>query len=81
MNTTNMIWGIVSIVGMLIGFIPCIGALNWLVIPFAGVGIVLGIIGIVIEKESKTGSIAGLIMCIVAVCFGTVRLAIGGGLF
>lgn len=81
MNTTNIIWGIVSIVGMLVGFIPCIGALNWLVIPFAGIGVILGIIGIVVEKQTKGGSIAGLIMCLVAVIFGTIRLAIGGGMF
>lgn len=80
MNTLNLIWGILSLVGMFIGFIPCVGALNWLVIPFAGVGVILGIVGIVIEKDSKSGSIAGLCMCLAAVIFGTIRLALGGGM-
>lgn len=79
MNTLNYIWGILSILGMILGFIPCVGALNWLVIPFAGVGVILGIIGIVIEKQSKTGSIAGLVMCLIAVVFGSIRLIMGGG--
>ena len=79
MNTLNIVWGVLAVLGMFFGFIPCLGAFNWINIPFAGVGVVLGVIGLVVEKDSKGGSIAGLIMCGIAVVFGTVRLALGGG--
>ncbi|MCB0722529.1 MAG: hypothetical protein KDC73_03930 [Ignavibacteriae bacterium] len=79
MNTLNIIWGSLSILGMIFGFIPCFGAFNWINIPFAGVGVILGIVGIAVEKGNKNGSIAGLIMCLVAALFGAVRLLMGGG--
>lgn len=79
MNTLNIIWGSLAILGMLFAFIPCFGAFNWLNIPFAGIGVILGIVGIAIEKQTKGGSIAGLIMCSVAVIFGAIRLLLGGG--
>ena len=41
MQVFSLLWGIVAIIGMLIGFVPLLGALNWLNIPFAGVGIIL----------------------------------------
>ena len=79
MNILNIIWGSLAILGMLFAFIPCFGAFNWINIPFAGIGVILGIVGIAIEKNSKGGSIAGLIMCSVAVIFGAIRLLLGGG--
>ena len=79
MNTLNIIWGSLAILGMLFAFIPCFGAFNWLNIPFAGIGVILGIVGIAIEKQNKGGSIAGLIMCSAAVIFGAIRLLLGGG--
>jgi hypothetical protein len=79
MNTLNIIWGSLAVIGMIFGFIPCFGAFNWINIPFAGVGVILGIVGLAVEKDSKGGSIAGLIMCSAAVVFGAIRLVIGGG--
>ena len=79
MNILNIIWGSLAILGMIFGFIPCCGAFNWINIPFAGIGVILGIIGLAVEKNSKGGSLAGLIMCSVAVVFGAIRLLLGGG--
>ena len=79
MNILNIIWGSLAILGMIFGFIPCFGAFNWINIPFAGIGVILGIVGIAVEKDSKGGSIAGLIMCSAAVVFGAIRLLLGGG--
>ena len=80
MQVLSLVWGILAGVGMLIGFIPCLGALNWLNIPFAGVGFLLSIIAFATTKEdSKGGSIAGIIICGVAMLFGLIRLIVGGG--
>ena len=35
LNSITLAWGILAICGMFIGFIPCLGSLNWLNIPFA----------------------------------------------
>jgi hypothetical protein len=68
-----------AVIGMLVGFIPCLGALNWLNIPFAGVGIVISAIALGTSEGEKQGAVAGLICCSVAVLFGFFRLIIGGG--
>ena len=41
MQVLSLLWGILAIVGMVVGFFPCLGSLNWLNIPFAGVGIIV----------------------------------------
>ena len=41
MQTVSLIWGILALVGMLVGFVPFYGALNWLLIPFAGIGAIV----------------------------------------
>ena len=80
MQTISLIWGILAVIGMLVGFIPCVGAFNWLNIPFAGVGVIISAIALGTSKDpSKNKSIAGLICCIVAILFGFIRLVIGGG--
>ncbi len=79
MNTLNIVWGVVAILGMIFGFIPCLGWFNWFNLPFAGIGVILGIVGVATEKGSKTGSIVGLCLCLVAILLGGIRLLIGGG--
>ncbi len=83
MQILSLFWGILSIIGMLIGFIPCLGAYNWINIPFAAIGFILSIISIVNAGpgESKSTGTAGLIMCAGAMIFGLIRLTIGGGVF
>lgn len=82
MQTLSLVWGILSIVGMLVGFIPCLGSLNWLNIPFAGLGLIISIIVLATTKQGgKGGSIAGVVCCGIAILFGLIRLALGGGIF
>lgn len=81
MQTLSLIWGILSIVGMGIAFFPCLGSLNWMNIPFSGVGLIVSIIALARKKEEKKGgSIAGIICCGIAILFGIIRLVAGGGL-
>ncbi|MBM3892308.1 MAG: hypothetical protein FJ388_24600 [Verrucomicrobia bacterium] len=80
MQVLSLIWGILAIVGMLIAFLPCLGSLNWLNIPFSVIGLIISIIALVTTKEGKKGSsIAGLVLCGIAVVFGLLRLILGGG--
>jgi VIT1/CCC1 family predicted Fe2+/Mn2+ transporter len=66
--------------GMFVAFLPCLGSLNWLNIPFSVVGLVIGIVAFVTSKEAKKGAgIAGIVMCGIAVVFGMIRLIAGGG--
>jgi hypothetical protein len=81
MQTLSSVWGILAIIGMLVGFFPCLGALNWLNIPFSGMGIIISAIAFTTSKEqNKNGVIAGFICCTVALFFGILRLVVGGGL-
>jgi len=81
MKTAGLVLGILSAIGMIIGFFPCLGSLNWIVIPFAGIGLIISVIAVTQTKEgeSKGNAIAGLILCGVALVFGLIRLIIGGG--
>ena len=80
MQTISLIWGILAVLGMVVGFIPCLGSLNWLNIPFSGIGVIVCGIAMSRAGEGQKGSsVAGLVCCIVALFFGLFRLVIGGG--
>ena len=75
MQTLSLIWGILALVGMFVGFFPCLGALNWLNIPFAAVGLILSIVAAATGSPGRRGgSVAGVVCCAVAVVFGVIRL-------
>ncbi len=82
MGFISAIWGIVALFMMFIAFLPLLGILNWLVIPFSAVGVVLGYLakGNVGYRSSNSGRI-GYICSIVALCLSVFRLLLGGGLF
>ena len=81
MQTLSLFWGMLAILGMLVAFFPCLGALNWINIPFAVIGLVISVAAYVGGKEGKKGgSLIGLICCAIAVVFGGVRLVLGGGI-
>jgi hypothetical protein len=63
--------GIVSLLLMLVAFIPMLGWLNWLFIPFA-------FIGYIISSSCKSSS--GKAMNGMAMIFGLLRLFLGGGI-
>jgi hypothetical protein len=72
-------FGILAISGILVGFIPFLGALNWLNIPFAGVGVIVAAIAPGKTRAASKGkSVAGLTCCGIALFFGIIHLALGG---
>ncbi len=70
-NAASLVIGIVAFLGALVAFIPLLGWANWLLIPVAVVGLVIGIM-------SK--STAGRNLNIVVLIICAVRLSIGGGI-
>lgn len=83
MKTVGLIFGILSVLGMLLGFIPCFGAFNWLNIPFAILGLIFSVLGYNQEsqKNMPTGAaVTGIVLCAIAIVFGGIRLILGGGL-
>ncbi len=82
MQILCLVWGILAVLGMFVAFFPCLGALNWINIPFSLVGLILGIITVATTRESQKGAaIAGLVLCALAVALGGLRLVLGGGVF
>ena len=78
MGVLAVIWGILSLIGMVIGFLPCLGWLNWLNIPFALVGLVISLIAAT-RVPSRGAGTAGAVMCGIAMAVGVMRLILGGG--
>jgi hypothetical protein len=73
--------GIIAIALMLIGFIPCLGWLNYLNLTFSFVTVVLSIVSLASAKSdsARSSAIIGLALVVVAICLGVGRLIIGGG--
>ena len=79
MQLISLIFGLIALLFMFIGLIPFLGWTNWINIPFALVGLVLGAIGVGTAKKSKTVGIIGIILCIIAILFGALKLQACGG--
>ena len=81
MQVLSLVWGILALLGFLLAFIPCLGALNWLNIPFAVIGLILGIVAFASAPAGRRGlSGAGIVLCLIAVFIGAKRLIWGGGI-
>ncbi len=82
MQLISVIWGLLALLGAFVAFFPCLGWLNWLIIPFAVIGLVMSLVAR--DQEARTGvkpSNTAVILNSAAVLVGVVRLTIGGGIF
>ena len=80
MGTIALVWGVLAVIGMFVAFFPCLGALNWLNIPFALLGGIVSALAIVADSGGRSKGLVGLALCLVAVAFGVLRLILGGGI-
>ncbi|MEF8822807.1 MAG: hypothetical protein V5B78_07085 [Desulfohalobiaceae bacterium] len=78
MGFISAIWGIVALIAMCVAFIPLLGILNWFVIPFSAIGVVLGFLSL--NGPGRAGAKTGLVCSVVALILSFVRLSIGGGI-
>ena len=70
-NLVSLIIGAVALLFALIAFLPLLGWANWLIIPLAIIGAVIGMI---------SRGTAGRNLNIFVILVGIVRLSIGGGI-
>ena len=71
MNVISIIIGVVALVIALVGFIPLLGIVNWLAIPVAVVGLIVGLF------DTRKG---GRNLNVVVIIFSAIRLFLGGGI-
>jgi len=71
LNILSILIGLVTLVLMIPAVIPLLGALNWLLVPMALFGALIGMI------SSKNG---GRNFCLIVAAFGALRLFLGGGI-
>lgn len=71
LNIISLLIGAAGFVWALIAFLPLLGWANWLVIPFAAVGLALG---------AMSGGTAGRNLNIVVIALAALRLTLGGGI-
>ena len=72
LNLVSLVIGIIAGLFMLIGLVPLLGVVNWLMLPIAGLGLLFGL--------ASRGT-AGRNLNIIVLVIGIVRLSIGGGIF
>jgi hypothetical protein len=72
LNLVSILIGLGVLVGAVVAFLPLLGALNWVVIPVALVGLAIGAM-----SQHNAGRNLNLVVLIV----GIVRLIIGHGIF
>ena len=70
-NLASLIIGFVALICALIAFLPLLGWANWLIIPLAIIGAVVGML-----SASNTGRNLNLFVIVI----GIVRLMLGGGI-
>jgi hypothetical protein len=82
MQPFSLAWGILALLGFAVGFIPCLGWLNWFNIPFSAAGLIFSIVAYASGRPGmRTGSAWGIALCAVGVLIGAKRLILGGGIF
>lgn len=70
-NIIAILFGVIALVLAIVGFIPLLGWLNWLIIVIAGIGAVFGMV---------SSSNSGRNFCFVMMAICAFRLFIGGGI-
>lgn len=72
LNILSILFGLVAALLALFGLLLFFGWINWLMLPFAFVGLVLGLL-----SRSNVGRNLNIVVLVV----GVVRLSLGGGFF
>jgi hypothetical protein len=76
----TLVWGFSAFLCMVVGLLPNLYYLNWFIVPFAAVGILLCIAGLVaLSKQKDAFPIAGLVSNVIAAAVAVLRLRGGSG--
>jgi TRAP-type mannitol/chloroaromatic compound transport system permease small subunit len=71
LNIASLVIGVIALLLVIVAFIPFLGIANWVIIPFAVVGLALG------AMSDRT---SGRNLNIVVIVIGALRLMLGGGI-
>lgn len=71
LNIASLVIGAIALVLAVFAFIPLLGWANWVIVPFAVVGLALG---------AMSSSTSGRNLNIVVIVIGVIRLMLGGGI-
>lgn len=71
LNIASLVIGAIALVLAVFAFIPLLGWANWVIVPFAVVGLALG---------AMSNQTSGRNLNIVVIVIGVVRLMLGGGI-
>lgn len=72
LNIISLIIGFIALILGIVAFLPIVGLAYWIIIPFAMVGLVLGIL------SSRT---SGRNLNLIVILIGILRLSLTGGMF
>jgi hypothetical protein len=72
LNILSVLIGLVALIFAIPGIIPLLGLLNWIAVPIAVVGLVVGVL-----SSKNTGRNLNIVILLIAI----VRLSLGGGIF
>lgn len=70
-NIISILIGCIALVMAFVGLVPLLGWTNWLILPFAGIGALFGLVS---SRNS------GLYFCLIVIAICALRLFIGGGI-
>ncbi len=71
LNVLSLVIGVITLILAVFAFIPLLGWANWVIIPFAIIGLALGVL-----SKQTSGRNLNLVVIIV----GVGRLMLGGGI-
>lgn len=75
-----LVWGILAITGMGVGFVPVVAPWQWVNLPFAVLGASVGIASIFTGKDGGTKSaVVGISLCMIASIVALLRLVVMEG--
>lgn len=72
LNLLSLVIGVVALLLAIIAFVPFLGWANWLIIPLAMAGALIGFL---------SRSNAGRNLNLAVIVIGIIRLSLGGGIF
>lgn len=81
MRIIIFLWGTIAVIMMLIAAIPLLGWLNWILIPFDSIGLIIGLISFSNAKRNRLLLLVGMLFCGLAIVLGISRLYAGCGIF
>lgn len=86
MKVASLVTLILALLAVLVGFFPCFGWVNWIGAPFCVLPVVVGMVGLITDKDAETGLAPNMGVHLAAVIGGallgiaaTVRCLLGGG--